>query len=121
MSLLSGEPHSVNVISPSRTRSPSTNVGTLNYVVPPATQFAVKCMLQMRGGNRVVNADGAAYPIDAVLYTTDLRISVDDLILPVIPTAMAAFRFVVTNVMFKYKTNGEFDHVELALSREAKV
>jgi len=78
-------------------------------------------MLQMRGGNRVVNADGAAYPIDAVLYTTDLRVNVDDLILPVTPSQLAAFRFIVTSVMFKYKTNGEFDHVEIALSREAKV
>jgi len=115
------QPHSANVTHPVKARDVGSNVGTLSYVSPPAVKIAVACMLQMRGGTRAVLDEGASYPIDGVLYTSDDRVAVDDLVEPTTPQGMAGLKFVITSVMFKYDVNGAVRHLQCSLTRSQKL
>ena len=120
MNSLFRQPHLANVTHPVKARDVSSNVGTLSYA-SPAVKIAVACMLQMRGGTRVVLDEGASYPIDGVMYTSDDRVAVDDLVEPTTPQGMAGLKFVITSVMFKYDVNGAVRHLQCSLTRSQKL
>jgi hypothetical protein len=115
------QPHQAAIVTPARTRDAGNNAGELSYTVPPATTFTVRCMLQMRGGSRLVQGEGAAYPVDAIMYTSDTRVNVDDLVSPLTPQGMNLFRFVIVNVMYKYDVDGALRHVQCQLTRTQKL
>lgn len=78
-------------------------------------------MLQMRGGTRAVLDEGGSYPIDGIMYTTDDRVAVDDLVEPRTPQGMAGLKFVVTSVMFKSDVEGVVRHLQCSLTRSQKL
>lgn len=114
------QPHTAKVTQPERSRSASTNVGELKYTVPPAAEISVKCMLQFRSGSRGVLTEGAVYPIDAIMYTTDSRMQMDDLVEPQTPAEFASFKFVVTGIMPKTDVDGNVRHLQCQLTRSQR-
>jgi len=120
MDALFEQPHTADVTHPERTRDAGSNVGELNYTSPPAEKITVKCMLQMRGGSRGILDEGAVYPIDAIMYTTDERVRVDDLVEPQTPDTIKDFRYLITSVQFKDDVDGAGRHLACSLTRSQR-
>lgn len=117
MNELFQQPHTVKVTHPSKARDAKSNVGSLTYTSPPATQENVRGMMQFRGGSRAVLDEGAAYPIDAILYTASSAVAVDDMVEPETPAAFASYKFIVTSVMPKTDVDGVVRHYQCSLTR----
>ncbi len=122
MSALCSTPHSISVITPKVTRNANNNVSEPDYVVAvgQATSRILKGNFQVRQGSRFVDDTGEKYLFDAVLYTFDKTITINDLI--TLPSAFpvdASGKYLVLSAEPKYDVDGIFDHTICRLVKES--
>jgi hypothetical protein len=110
------QPHTLKVTRPEPVQDDDTNIGKLDETgVKP---FTIKGMFQERPGDQVQTREGAVVTFDAVLYTANTNVRVNDVIEPQgIPTTE---RFTVRDTERKYAVNGRFTHLQCTLSLENK-
>lgn len=114
-SLLRRQPHTVRLKRPAVTRDADNNVGTLDYA-SPTRNVLVKCLFQTRGGTIVSTDEGGLIPFDAMLYTGETNIEVNDRV----EVAISFFtgNFKVVGVQPKGKLRGRYTHNEVVLQKD---
>jgi len=118
MSIFSSTPHSVTLKRPARTRDTATNATELNYGAPTKTA-TTRGLLQSRGGIKAISGEGESIPFDAMFFTLEVDVQVDDLLEVSLPFVVG--KFVVLAVEPKPDLDGNFDHTEVLLKKETRV
>ena len=108
-------PHTVILKRPTVTRDADNNVATRDYDTPALTA-AVECLFQTRGGAVSVGDEGNIVPFDAVLYTHETDIEVNDRI--EVALDLYTGNFLVTAVEPKGRMQGTLSHVEVLLQKD---
>ncbi len=108
-------PHTVTLKSPTVTRDADNNVATRDYDTPAKT-LTVACLFQTRGGEVSVGDEGQIVPFDAILYTKETDIAVNDRI--EVALDIHTGNFLVVGVHPKGRLQGELDHVEVSLQKD---
>ena len=108
-------PHTVQLKRPTVTRDAATNVATRDYDTP-VKEKDVACLFQTRGGQVSVGAEGNIVPFDAILYTLDTDIEVNDRI--EVALDFHTGNFLVTASVPKARHRGTFHHMEILLQKD---
>lgn len=113
--LLRRTPHTVTLKRPDVIRDADNNVATRDYDNPTQTS-TVECLFQTRGGAVSVGDEGNIVPFDAVLYTHETDIEVNDRI--EVALDFYTGNFLVTAVDPKARLRGTISHVEVLLQKD---
>jgi hypothetical protein len=97
-----------------------SNATTLDYSEAKATvKRDVKCFFQMQSGKAFQQKEGNLFTFDALMWTHESDIKVNDKIEFV--SAQLTSNFIVAGVEVKYNIDGKFNHVKVTLTRELRV
>ena len=117
MSVFDREVHTVSVVKPTRSRSASTGKSSIDYDTPVSTRDVVG-FLSTSGGTVDRGGEGEVIGFDAIWFTKDTTIEVDDQV--VVDLEGLSDNFLVTGTEPKYDIDGDFDHNEVLLSKDNK-
>ena len=113
---LFNEPHELTLKRPDQTR------GVANELIPdyanPVLEKTLVCMFQTRGGLLIEDEEGQMFPLTGIIYTSDEDVQVEDLIEVALPGTTDKFR--VAGREAKYDVDGEFQHLQVQLTRETR-
>lgn len=115
--MLFDEPHTLNLKRPTLSRNSDSNALEQDYASPAVDRDLV-CMFQTRGGEVAQDEEGEFFPLDAIVYTTDTDLKIDDLLTVILTGTSDKFR--VAGIEPKYDVDGEFMHNQLVLTRETR-
>ena len=118
MSVFDRDVHTVQVIKPKRSRDTATGASSLDYTTSPVSDRQVVGFLSTSGGTVDRGAEGEVIGFDAVWFTKDTGMEVDDQV--IVSLEGLAGNFLVTGVEPKYDSDGDFDHAEVLLSKDNK-
>ena len=116
MSVFDNDVHTVQVIKPKRDRDADDGSSSLDYTVSPVSDRQVVGFLSTSGGTVDRGSEGEVIGFDAVWFTRDTGMEVDDQV--IVSLEGLAGNFLVTGVEPKYELDGDFDHAEVLLSKD---
>lgn len=115
MSVFTREPHTVQVIKPTPDRDSATGATKLDYDTPISDR-QVKGFISTRGGTMSTGDEGQSIGFDAVFFTKDTTIGVNDL--AVLALGWLDGKFLVVGTEPKADLEGDFDHNEVLLAKD---
>lgn len=115
MSVFDREPHTIQVIKPTPDRDSATGATKLDYDTPISDR-QVKGFLSTRGGTMTTGDEGQLIPFDAVFFTKDTVIGVNDQ--AVVALGWLDGNFIVVGTEPKAGLDGDFDHNEVVLAKD---
>ena len=115
MSVFDREVHTVQVVKPTPDRDSGTGATKLDYATPISDR-QVKGFVSTRGGTMSTGDEGQLIPFDAVFFTKDTVIAVNDLV--VLSFSWLSANFIVVGTEPKADIDGEFDHNEVILAKD---
>lgn len=116
MSVFDNDVHRVRVVKPTVKTDLNTGATHFDYATP-ATDRTVEGFIVTRGGTATRGPEGQGIPFDAVFHTRDLAIAVNDLV--ELTLSWLAGKFVVVGTEPKSDIDGDFDHNEVLIARDA--
>ena len=117
MTRLFRDAHSLNLKRPALSKDPENN-STIQDYTAPAVDRTIKGMFQQRGGELVQDEEGNSLPIDAIFYTSDTDIAVDDVLTVSLTGTDDKFRVISREA--KYDVDGVFTHLQCNLIVETR-
>ena len=112
------QPHVVTVITPDVDRDADNNAAHLDYNGVGASSRSVRGTFQTRPGDTLIDDSGKMHRFDAMLYTLDKVMKINDVVTVSLPGL--SDKFIVKNVEPKFAIDGRYTHTQCILERELR-
>lgn len=115
------QPHTVTQKRPAAARNAATNEMQLDYAAPAMTNASFACMFQTRAGRFVQLDTGLGYSLDGILYCLSPDVQINDRF--EVSAAQVGFdaAYLVVGTAPKTGIDGSFSHVQVSLTKDARV